>query len=321
MSEIMLTVRDRTRAVHGVVASEVWDAVVAALGAEPETLEELHTALGRFIHPSRTEGFFVDWASGVCDRSWTEGLCFVDLRARWIAGWPREFSPRGAAKSSTSAAMGPATRSLPFCIAEDWELSDRLTDWHLVTQQRYVERERTPRIDSRAVLYNEVVGFLARECLAAAAADLVESPIRDIHARWLVTPRSDLGGQAPRDWLLAKREFIDRDLEDRCDQWAVLGESPPGISRDSLAYQYAGFGIDEIVVYYDLVPRTAPPVLAARSFRARNRRRGRDRSPGAAPRRLALLPPRRPSRLHTGRSDRERADANPTGRVGRSRRD
>jgi hypothetical protein len=53
--------------------------------------------------------------------------------------------------------------------------------------------------------------------------------------------------------LLAKREFIDRDLDDRCDQWSRLGECPPGLRRDSYAFRFAGFGTAEIVLYYDLV--------------------------------------------------------------------
>jgi hypothetical protein len=77
--------------------------------------------------------------------------------------------------------------------------------------------------------------------------------IRDIHERWLVTPREDLRNQSPRDVMLAKQDFIDTDLDRRRLQWSILLEGPPCISKESFAYRFAGFGSHEWIIYYDLV--------------------------------------------------------------------
>jgi hypothetical protein len=47
-----------------------------------------------------------------------------------------------------------------------------------------------------------------------------------IHARWLMTTRDDLRGQSPRDVLVARREFVDFDLNARELQWSFQGEAP-----------------------------------------------------------------------------------------------
>jgi len=77
--------------------------------------------------------------------------------------------------------------------------------------------------------------------------------ISAIHARWLTTSRGDLEGQAPRDVLLEKREFIDFDMHTRTLQWSLQGEGPPCLGKDSYAYRFAGFGTHECLIYYDLV--------------------------------------------------------------------
>ena len=77
--------------------------------------------------------------------------------------------------------------------------------------------------------------------------------ISAIHARWLLTPRTDLRGQSPRSVLLARQNHIGFDLHTRSLQWTEQNEGPPCIGEDSFAYRFAGFGTHEWVVYYDLV--------------------------------------------------------------------
>ena len=74
-----------------------------------------------------------------------------------------------------------------------------------------------------------------------------------IHAKWLMTPRTDLRGLTPREVMLARRNFIDFDLHTRELQWSMLGEGPPPLARESAAYRFAGFGSHEYVLYYDLI--------------------------------------------------------------------
>jgi hypothetical protein len=82
---------------------------------------------------------------------------------------------------------------------------------------------------------------------------VAEHAIAEIHARWLMTPRSDLRGQAPRDLLVAGMEHIDRDLWSRCNQWSVFRECPPPLSRESAAFRFGPCGMHEYVLYYDMV--------------------------------------------------------------------
>lgn len=79
-----------------------------------------------------------------------------------------------------------------------------------------------------------------------------EDLFTDIHAKWLMTAREDLRGQTPREILLEKQDFIGWDLHSRSLQWTVTKQCPPPIPLDSHAFRFAGFGTNEIVVYYDL---------------------------------------------------------------------
>ena len=77
--------------------------------------------------------------------------------------------------------------------------------------------------------------------------------VAEIHARWLMTPREDLRGRSPRDVLLDKSDHLVWDLQDRCQQWSILGACPAPLSRESAAFRFGGCGTHEIVLYYELV--------------------------------------------------------------------
>jgi hypothetical protein len=118
-------------------------------------------------------------------------------------------------------------------------------------------------LDARAVLYGrpliEWIVNATRQseppagCDESTLQEQIDKQAAAIHASWLMTPRGDLRDQSPRDVVLAKLEFIDFDLHTREMQWSLLGEGPPCLSVDSLAYRFAGFGTHECVIYYDLV--------------------------------------------------------------------
>lgn len=81
----------------------------------------------------------------------------------------------------------------------------------------------------------------------------IEETIRGIHADWLLTPRTDLGGASPREVALTRHDHLSWDLQDRGEQWSFLGECPRGLDESSLAFRYGGFGTHELVEYYELV--------------------------------------------------------------------
>ena len=73
MSEVMLTIMDADRAIHGSTHGSHADRVVAALSAEPETIEELEAAVARFIKPRAECGVFEFFDEGVCEEPWDAG--------------------------------------------------------------------------------------------------------------------------------------------------------------------------------------------------------------------------------------------------------
>jgi len=77
--------------------------------------------------------------------------------------------------------------------------------------------------------------------------------IRKIHAEWLMTPRADLMGETPRDWLLKEYSRLETDLHHRADQWSRQGFPPPALDETSGAYRFGGFGTIEVVIYFHLM--------------------------------------------------------------------
>jgi hypothetical protein len=177
-----------------------------------------------------------------------------------------------------------------FHLSNDWLFLTDISGWKAVAEERRRVRAASPPLDARRVLYGDaLLHFIASECWATltspSPAVVVETrvdekslPIRsqedmsgdtaagpvtpanpdynaikDLHARWLLTPREELRGQAPRDLLLAGKDFLGWDLEDRCQQWSVQERCPPGLNAATHAYRYAAFGTHEIVTYYELV--------------------------------------------------------------------
>ena len=251
MSEFMLNVLDEQRAVHARIDGAFAERLVAALAAEPETIEELQTAVGRFVRPEGRDRFFANWSDGV----WTEpaggGIGLVDLPARLVVAESSCFSPAMQGQVEYHDGTAATDIWLPYRLPADWSFGESIRAWRQTVQGGRRRRVGHPRCDAREVLYGKVAAFCADAYLAAPgrAADSAAA----VHARWLLQPRTDLKDRAPRDLLLAKRHFIDADLQHQAVHWSAVGDPPPGLDRRSAAYRFAGFGTQEIVVYYDLV--------------------------------------------------------------------
>ena len=57
MSQLAVTIRDAKRSVHGHTHGSVVEKLVAALSADPETIEELQVAVMRFVPPEGSSPF------------------------------------------------------------------------------------------------------------------------------------------------------------------------------------------------------------------------------------------------------------------------
>lgn len=289
MSEIKLNLIDAQKILHGTIHGSVADSAVAALSAEPETLAELETALARFIKPiSANSPFGLFQAGGAIDDTpWDAGIVIIDLAARIVAVESTYSMPAPAGEVSYHDGTESTDVAVMYRVPEDWIFVYSIGEYSALCELRRKERAANPPLDARKVLYgrpllewivetinsNEVAAL--RSVLTRQRPQLddsehtIETPahspdvaseqendtnlISVIHARWLMTPREDLRGQSPRDVLFAKRDFVDFDLNSREMQWTFLDEGPPCLSVDSFAYRFAGFGIHEWVIYYDLV--------------------------------------------------------------------
>lgn len=273
MSEVQLVIYDRERGIGGHLHGGEVERVVAALAAEPETIGELEAALTRFVGPERSP---LRGMGRECRlEPWDAGLVVIDLAARLIAHensytsfaldgevlyrgpmgddlglpWPGDATLDDAPPDDNESQAGDDEVWIPYRLPQDWLFVSPLDGWESLAARRRKEREATPPLDARRVLYGELAKFVAGECLAAAADETAAT----IHARWLSTPRDDLRGAPPREVLLALKNFIDMDLQWRAYQWSFTGFCPPGLSPDAPAYEFGGFGTHEIVLYYELV--------------------------------------------------------------------
>jgi hypothetical protein len=270
MSEVRLVVRELERDWSGTVHGGHADRTIAALSADPVTLEELEIASARFARPTPSGRFFADLRPGLCDEPYDAGLVVVDLVARLVVVDSTYSSPGKKGIVEYHDGQRSTETNLQFHLADDWLSSNDGRHWRHVAEERRRERAAKPAFDARAVFYGRSLAeFVARETFAAFARrdeiapkispgqERHASPFYDtlsqIHAAWMLSPRDDLGGDCPRAIALDRHDHLTRDLQDRCEHWSLLGECPPGLAESSHAFRYGGFGTHELVEYYDLV--------------------------------------------------------------------
>jgi hypothetical protein len=289
MSEVKLNLIDQQQILCGTIHGSVADAAIAALSAEPETLEELEAALTRFIKPLTANGEFALFLrrDDIDTTPWDAGIVVIDLASRTVAVESTYSSPASCGEIQLHDGNQQTDVAVPYRLADDWLFVYSINEYHAVHEQRKKERDANPPFDARAVLYgrpllkwiaetinsSEGVELWRRLVQDRARLNVVEqstetpqlspdlesdldtdtNPISVIHARWLMTPRDDLRGQSPRDVFLATQDLIDYDLNSRELQWSFCDEGPPCLSVDSFSYRFAGFGTHEWVIYYDLV--------------------------------------------------------------------
>jgi hypothetical protein len=252
MSEIRINILDACRAVNGTLHASLADAILAGLAAEPETIEEVEDAMARFAKPADNERHLAEFFDGVNEEPWDAGIVFVDLAARVFAA-ESSYSilmPEGEVQFHNGRELTEVW--LPYRVTPDWLFLDSVDEFTTIADQRRTRRAAVPPLDPRPVLYGTITEFVANECRAARESNK-EYPVAEIHAKWLMTPRNELGGLPPREILLMKREHIDWDMQSREAQWSRLKEPAPCLNKESYAYRFAGFGTHEIVIYYNLV--------------------------------------------------------------------
>ena len=251
MSEIRINISDNSQTISGDMHGSIGDLLVAALTAEPETVAELEIAIQRFIERE------ADWSPFRFFRKFAEfepfdaGLLVIDLVAKIIMADSTYsyYSKNGKVRIKTDTGED---FNLPYKLSDDWKVVGSMPEYEGISKRRRDERLENPPIEIRKILFEKpLFEFIVSEYLANKT-DNDDDLFTNIHAKWLMTARADLCGQTPREVLLEKCEFIGSDLDSRARQWSLTGICPPPISIDSNAYKFAGFGMHEIIVYYDL---------------------------------------------------------------------
>lgn len=245
MSEIRINIIDDSRAVSGESHSYLAEALVASLAAGPGSIEELRDALQRYIPNESDWSPLRHYRLGADLAPFDAGVIVIDLRSR-VVGYESgeiEFGADGTIDVETTDGERFA---LPFRLPDDWEVSPSVPPARLAS----LPEPDVP--DPRAVLFGHpLFDYIASEAAANRGND-DEDLIVEIHARWLMTPREDLGGRTPREVLFRQRAFISFDLHTRALQWSFTGRCPPPLERESSGYANGGFGSHEIILYYYL---------------------------------------------------------------------
>lgn len=191
MSELKLLVCDwhsvRSCTMHG---SEV-DRVIAALSADPVTIDELSEAFVRFMRPrfsdeeettcarktnaidpsdsgepnSRKSELRNRLRYGLDDEPYDAGLVVIDLAAKLIVVESTYSSHTHRGSILEHLPDGKTTRCLSYHLDRSWKFLYDANDWQYQAQLRRSERTQDG-LDARSVLYGEpLLEFIACSCL------------------------------------------------------------------------------------------------------------------------------------------------------------
>ena len=134
MSEVRLVVREAECDWSGTIHGSCADRAVAALSADPVTMEELETATERFAKPSPDRRFFANLSPGLCDDPYDAGLVVIDLVARLVVVDSTYSAP--GSKGAVWYHDGRMLQGdgLRYHLADDWLCSSDST--HVETRGR-----------------------------------------------------------------------------------------------------------------------------------------------------------------------------------------
>lgn len=153
MSEVKLNLIDSQTILTGTIHGSIVDSCIAALSAEPETIAELATALGRYIK-LRDDEYPFGWfhrRPDVDERPYDAGIVIIDLAARIVAAESSYCQPQAEGEVNYHDGQQGTDISIPYRVPADW-LFVNSVDAHRWSRARHVE-EREPFFDARPVLY------------------------------------------------------------------------------------------------------------------------------------------------------------------------
>ena len=195
MSEIRINILDKDRGVCGEVHGSIGDAIMAALSAEPETIDELSFAFTRFRAHDDDYSPFNYFSPHTNFEPYDAGIVVIDLAGRTI-GYESTYS-YPEREGTIWLRIDNSDEGLPirFRLPEDWMFVKSIPLFEGTSAQRRKERLANPPADYRAVLYGKpMIEFIIGE-IGANLDSTDEDLFTGIHAKWVMTPRDDLGAK------------------------------------------------------------------------------------------------------------------------------
>lgn len=168
MSYVQLVVRESERDWSGHVHGSDADRAIAALSADPVTLEELETAVERFHNSKVGHKLFSFLRPGIQDEPYDAGLVVIDLIARYVMVSSTYSSPSKSGHLNYHDGNSLTDIRIPYHLADDWEFDYKAVEWRGKADCRRRDRAAKPLRDVRAVFYGKpLLEFFARRLFEA----------------------------------------------------------------------------------------------------------------------------------------------------------
>ena len=144
MSEVRLVVRERDRDWSGTIHGSCADRAVAALSADPATLDELEKAMRRFAEPIPNRRFLSNLSPSLNHEPYDAGLVVIDLVARLVLVDSSYSVPSATGSVQYHNGRICTNIDLQYHLADDWLVSNEREGWHYLAEKRRRERDAKP---------------------------------------------------------------------------------------------------------------------------------------------------------------------------------
>lgn len=190
---------------------------------------------------------------------------WIDLPGRMVVQSHQEY---GEGFFQEEAGPYRPEHELAYIIMPpEWLLlsQEEKQDWLYECDCRTERFVLEPTTDTRKILFGEPVrrfmteGLLLRrnDIMAATLQPQVDSLqydiILDIHERWQLLPRTDLGGKSPREVLLESMNFVQEVVRCKLSIWQARSAEPRRRDYTSGELRTGRYGIDQNVLSFEMI--------------------------------------------------------------------
>src|SRR5258705_351703 len=136
MSNLRLNITDQNQTIHDTVHLYFVEALLAALTAEPETIEEVGLALARFIKPPENRSPFSEFKNGTNLDLYDAGVALIDLASRVIAVDTGEFEDPREGSIHVLSEFAEDDVYVPYRLSDDWLFVPSIAEYESAVKGR-----------------------------------------------------------------------------------------------------------------------------------------------------------------------------------------